>query len=220
MRGEARQQRLQVAARLAAAPLGGGRDRADEVGALEADRVVARAEEEPLDDPVEPRVRASRPWSGRRRSGAGGRPPRGSGCRRRSSRRRPLPRAGAGSARRGTSARSRRCPRPSRRTPAHRVAPELDVEQRHVAADGRRGDRPRRRVGERGRNLAGADPVPLDLAVGRPAVRRERLLPERRAAACQSRSRTATPPSAKNRRWESWPRLVEEEQSASYARES
>ena len=59
MRGEPRQQRLQVAARLAVAALGGGGDRADEVGALQADRVVARAEEEPLDDPVEPRVGAA-----------------------------------------------------------------------------------------------------------------------------------------------------------------
>ena len=50
---EAGEERLEVAARLAVAALGGGGDRADEVGALESDRVVARAEEEALDDPVE-----------------------------------------------------------------------------------------------------------------------------------------------------------------------
>ena len=49
----------EVAARLAVAALGGRGDRADEVGALEPDRVVARAEEQPFDDPAEPRVGAA-----------------------------------------------------------------------------------------------------------------------------------------------------------------
>ena len=54
---------------------------------------------------------------------------------------------------------------------------ELEVEQGHVC--GERRDRERREdgVGERRRNLALADPVPLDLAVERPAGRGERLLP-------------------------------------------
>ena len=56
MRREAGEESPEVATRLAVAALGGGRDRADEVGALEADRVVARAEEQPFDDAVEPRV--------------------------------------------------------------------------------------------------------------------------------------------------------------------
>ena len=51
MAREAGQELLEVAARLPGAALGGGRDRDDQVGALEADRVVARAEEQPLDDP-------------------------------------------------------------------------------------------------------------------------------------------------------------------------
>jgi hypothetical protein len=53
---EAGEERPEIAARLAVAPLGGGGDRADEVGALEADREVARAEEQALDDPTEARV--------------------------------------------------------------------------------------------------------------------------------------------------------------------
>ena len=55
---------------------------------------------------------------------------------------------------------------------------ELEVEQRHVR--GERRDRERREdgVGERRRNLALADPVPLDLTVERPAGRGERLLPD------------------------------------------
>ena len=54
---KARQELLQVAARLGVAALRGGGDRDDEVGALEPDREVGGAEEEPLDDPVELHVR-------------------------------------------------------------------------------------------------------------------------------------------------------------------
>jgi hypothetical protein len=80
MMGEAREQRPQVAARLALAALGSGGDRDDEVGALKADRVVARAEEEAFDDPLEPRVgRAVLRQVGEEAEGVS--PPRGSGCR-------------------------------------------------------------------------------------------------------------------------------------------
>ena len=54
---------------------------------------------------------------------------------------------------------------------------ELDVEERDVAADRRAGEGGDHGVGEGGRDLAGADPVPLDLLSGRPAVGGERLLP-------------------------------------------
>ncbi len=53
MRREAGEESPEVATRLAVAALGGGRDRADEIRALEADRVVARPEEQALDDAAE-----------------------------------------------------------------------------------------------------------------------------------------------------------------------
>jgi hypothetical protein len=54
-RREAREESLEVATRLAVAALGGGRDRADEIRALEADRVEGRPEQP--DDDAEERVR-------------------------------------------------------------------------------------------------------------------------------------------------------------------
>jgi hypothetical protein len=55
---------------------------------------------------------------------------------------------------------------------------ELDLEQRDVARDRRSREGANQRVGECRRYLALADPVPLDLAIGRPGVLAQRGLPK------------------------------------------
>ena len=55
---------------------------------------------------------------------------------------------------------------------------QLDLQQRDVTGDRRPRERRDDGVGERRRDLARADPVPLDLAIRRPAMLGKRRLPE------------------------------------------
>jgi hypothetical protein len=59
-----------------------------------------------------------------------------------------------------------------------RLLPEFAIEQRHEARERRAGERLEHGVGDRGRHLALADPMPLHLPVERPVVQAERLLPQ------------------------------------------
>ena len=177
MRREAREQRPEVAARLAVAALGSGGDRADEVGALEADRVVARPEEEAFDDAVEARVgaavlgevgeEAAQPCVVLAEAAVDDDHP--DVVRRLEQQLEALGEEHqTGGVRVLVGAEELRCV----------AQAELDVEQGHVAADGCARERADDGVGERRWHLPRADPVPLDLAVDRPPVCGERLLPQ------------------------------------------
>ena len=125
--------------------------------------------------------------------------PRGSGCRRRSARRRRSPGAGGGTARRGTSARSRRCPRAAEEAvlgSAELGRPSSRSRTRHVAGERRRGER-RRRPRRRARSGTSPLRMPCHLtsrSSGQPCSWRTPC--QSAASAGQSVSRTTTPPSA------------------------
>ncbi len=176
MPGEARQALPEVAAADARPPLRVRRHRHDQIGALQADRVVARPEEQPLDDPRQ--LHERRAVLGQ----LGEEPPQA---------RVVLAKAAvdddhaevvlgfeqavealgqeheAGRVRvlgGGEVLGMRRTPGPL-------------IEQRHVRGDGRGREHREERVAERRGHAAVPDEVPLDLALERPRMRGERLVP-------------------------------------------
>ena len=174
---EPRLEAAHVAAALPDSALRSGRRRDDEVGALESDRVVARAKEQPLHDPAELHVRRAPGLEVGEEA--------------------PQPRVALALAAvdddhpevvDGLEMVLEPLGEEHERCGVHVfVRPEevrlldpsaLEVEHAHEARHGRAGERGEDRVGERRRNLTLADAVPLDLAIERPARVAQRVLPE------------------------------------------